>query len=87
VISQPEGAGVKPLAFVPRRGWLDDLLLPHPVTTTPTISALTAKPAAMTDTFVTIGSFAVWSAVAGVSRDIADRSSNGREFMSISNPP
>jgi hypothetical protein len=36
---------------------LDDLLLPHPVTATPTTRVVAAKPAAIVDTCITIGSW------------------------------
>jgi hypothetical protein len=40
---------------------LDDLLLPHPVTATPTTRMLAPKPAAIIGTCVNMGSFGVWS--------------------------
>jgi hypothetical protein len=51
---------------------LDDLLLPHPVTATPTARVVAAKPAAIADACTTIGSSGVRSQFASVPRNISD---------------
>jgi hypothetical protein len=57
---------------------LDDLLLPHPVTATPTTRVAAAKPAAIVDTRITIGSPGVRSEFASVSRNISDLLTHGK---------
>jgi hypothetical protein len=54
-------------------GGLADLSLPHPVTATPTIRMLAAKPAAIIDTFVKMAPLGGVVTITGVLRNIAGR--------------